>query len=141
MHKLIMEDQPMPIILGGLGLILNLIYCFKAKNFLQDYGIKNFGHLIRIVPKIVQNNDVERLGLLTLLGSTLVIGLLMATWYCAISPIIDSVFESNILWWLTIVVYIINAGITVFLIKVVLLLWILLIICGIYSAASSNSVS
>lgn len=141
MRKLIMESQPIPIITGGVGLTANLIYFFNVNSFLKDYGIKNFNNFTEIVPKIIQNNDVERLALLTFMGSVLVIGLLVVTWDCTIRPILDSIFENNALWWLTIIVYFINAIMTVVLIRAVLLLWALLVICGVYSAANSNSTS
>ena len=44
MRKLIMEDQPIPIITGVVGLIVNLIYFFNANSFLKNYGIKNFNN-------------------------------------------------------------------------------------------------
>lgn len=141
MYKSIMENQPIPISVGVFSLILNLFYFFKVNFFLQEYDIKSFNHFIKAVPRIVQNNDVERLTLLTFIGSVVVIGLLVATWNCMIRPILDSIFENSILWWLTIVIYIINAMMTVLLFKAVLLLWILLIICGIYSAANSDYIS
>lgn len=141
MYKSIMENQPIPISVGVFSLILNLFYFFKVNFFLQEYDIKSFNHFIKAVPRIVQNNDVERLALLTFIGSVVVIGLLVATWNCMIRPILDSIFENSILWWLTIVIYIINAMMTVLLFKAVLLLWILLIICGIYSAANSDYIS
>lgn len=102
MRKLIMEDQPIPIITGVVGLIVNLIYFFNANSFLKNYGIKNFNNFTEVVPKIIQNNDVERLALLAGVGSVLIIGLLVVTWYCAIRPVIDAVFENNVLWWFTI---------------------------------------
>lgn len=141
MRKLIMEEQPMPLVLSIFGLILNLTYYIKVNIFLQTYGIGNFNNFTKNVVRIIQSNDVERLALLTFMGSVLLIGLLIITWYCAIRPILDSIFESNTMWWLTIFIYITNAIMTVVLIKAVLILWILLIICGIYSAANSNSAS
>lgn len=134
-----MENQPIPIITGIVGLIANLIYFFNVNSFLKDYGIKNFNNFIEIVPKIIKYNDVEQLAQLAGGGLVLIICLLVITWYCAIRPVIDGVVESNVLWWLTIVVYIINAAISIALIKAVFLLWVLLAICGVYSAAKSNS--
>lgn len=141
MRKLIMEDQPIPIITGVVGLIVNLIYFFNANSFLKNYGIKNFNNFTEVVPKIIQNNDVERLALLAGVGSVLIIGLLVVTWYCAIRPVIDAVFENNVLWWFTISIYILNVVMTIALIRAVLLLWGILVICEVYSAANSNSAS
>ena len=93
--------------------------------------------------EVLKRNGFEQVVFKALIGVALIVFMVFILWNCFGKYIYDTVnySEYNIFFWVICIIYILNILLSIFILKWVFILWIIIFIGSLYTAANSESVS
>lgn len=144
------RDKWTTLTLGIISFFYNIIYYFDLRKIIKLYDLaddSNYKNGLFINGKkafeVLKRNGFEQVVFKALIGVALIVFMVFILWNCFGKYIYDTVnySEYNIFFWVICIIYILNILLSIFILKWVFILWIIIFIGSLYTAANSESVS
>ena len=142
----IFREKKVTLILSGISLVLNLFYYYNLQKIITTYNLTDQSsyHNGKKAFEILKSYGFDNFMFQCFFGLFLLGLMIFIFWNCLIKYIYDVLTNGSDEWLFFITICLINVMnifLTIFIAKWLLVLWIILILGSLYSAATSKGIS
>ena len=144
------RDKWTTLMLGIISFFCNMNYYSELRKIIKVYDLaddSNYKNGLFINGKkafeVLKKSGFEQVVFKALIGVALIVFMAFIVWNCFGKYIYDTFnySEYNIFFWVICIIYILNILLSISILKWVCILWVIIFIGSLYTAANSESVS